>query len=196
MRMDVFEAVKDRRSIRLYQDTPVARDVLKQILEAARWAPSWANTQCWRFIVVSDAQIKARIAELFSFNRAAGAIVQAPLLIVSCAETGKTGFMQGQKASDKNEWFMFDVASALQNLTLVAHALGLGMVHIGNFDAPQVASLLGVPPGFQVVIMTLLGYPSEVPVPPPRKELHEIVFGEKFGEELEGLRGTGGQQPA
>ncbi|MES0329075.1 MAG: nitroreductase family protein, partial [Dehalococcoidales bacterium] len=51
--MEVLQAIKTRRSVRYYKRTPVARKKLEAVLEAARWAPSWANTQCWRFIVVS-----------------------------------------------------------------------------------------------------------------------------------------------
>jgi nitroreductase len=71
----------------------------------------------------------------------------------------------------------------MQNLTLAAHALGLGTVHIGAFDAIKVAETLGVPEGYAVVAMTPLGYPDEAPNPRPRKELNEIVFYDKFGGE-------------
>ena len=78
---------------------------------------------------------------------------------------------------------MFDVALAMQNLTLAAHSLGLGTVHVGAFDAKKVAKILGVPKGFVVVSMTPLGYPDEEPGPRPRKELSEIVFYDKYGVE-------------
>ena len=76
---------------------------------------------------------------------------------------------------------MFDVALAMQNLTLAAHSLGLGTVHVGLFDAKRVADILEVPPGFCVVEMTPLGYPDEKPTARPRKGLSEIVFYNKYG---------------
>jgi nitroreductase len=76
---------------------------------------------------------------------------------------------------------MFDVALAMQNLTLAAHSLGLGTVHIGAFDARQAASILEVPPGFCIVEMTPLGYPDQEAKDRPRKELSEIVFYDRFG---------------
>jgi nitroreductase len=85
--------------------------------------------------------------------------------------------------TDKGDWYMYDVALAMQNLTLAAHALGLGTVHIGAFDAIKVAEILGVPQGFAVVAMTPLGYPDESPEARTRKELAEIVFYDKFGAE-------------
>ena len=76
---------------------------------------------------------------------------------------------------------MFDVGLAMQNLTLAAHALGLGTVHVGAFDAKKAADVLTVPEGFCVVEMTPLGYPGQEAKTPPRKELSEIAFQDKFG---------------
>ena len=190
--MEVLEAIKTRRSIRRYKTIPVDDKTIKLVLEAARWAPSWANTQCWRFIVVRDSEIKDRLADTLIAvsadrpNRAAEAIRNAPVAIVACAELGKSGYHAREPkelVTDKGDWFMYDVALAMQNLTLAAHSLGLGTVHIGAFDAKKVADILGVPKGFCVVSMTPLGYPDEEPPVRPRKELSEIVFYDKYGVE-------------
>ena len=180
--MEVLEAIKTRRSIRKYKTTPVDDKTLELILEAARWAPSWGNTQCWRLIVVSDDDIKNRLADtLNATNTAMDAIRQAPLLIVACAELGKSGFSDGELATDKGDWFMFDVALAMQNLVLAAHSLGLATVHVGSFDAKKAADIVELPQGYCVVEMTPLGYPDQVRDPRPRKELSEIVFYNRFG---------------
>jgi len=188
--MEVLEAIKNRRSIRQYKATPVDEKTLELVLEAARWAPSWKNTQCWRFIVIRDSSIKAEIAnclikskrdDALVDNPGSMAIVQAPILIVACAELGKSGLNAGVFATDKGDWYMFDVALAMQNLMLVAHAMGLGTVPLGLFNAKKVAEILKVPEGFCVVAMTPLGYPDQEPRTVPRKELSEIVFHDKFG---------------
>ncbi len=180
--MEVLEAIKTRRSIRKYKSTPVDDKTIELILEAARWAPSWANTQCWRFIVVRDANIKVELSDILSANNpAAIAIKEAPVVIVACAELGKSGYFHGESATDKGDWYMFDVALAMQNLTLAAHSLGLGTVHVGAFDAKKAASILQVPEGFCVVSMTPLGYPDQEPSLRPRRELSEIVFYDKYG---------------
>lgn len=187
--MEVFEAIKTRRSIRKYKSTPVDDKTIELVLEAARWAPSWHNSQCRRFIVVRDSKIKDKIADTSIAvsdrpNRGAEAIRNAPVAIVACAELGKSGYSAREPrelVTDKGDWFMFDVALAMQNLTLAAHSLGLGTVHIGAFDAKKAANILGVPEGFAVVSMTPLGYPDEEPKVRPRKELSEIVFYDKFG---------------
>jgi len=184
--MEITEVIMNRRSIRKMKSDPIDDETLVRVLEAARWAPSWKNTQCWRFVVVRDAGIKSEIAGCMITGRSgenpsANAIKQAPILIVACAELGKSGLNAGTFATDKGDWYMYDVALAMQNLVLEAHSLGLGTVHLGLFDAPNVAEIIGVPDGFCVVAMTPLGYPDETQGIVPRKELSEIVFYDKFG---------------
>ena len=176
--MEVMEAIKTRRSIRKYKTSPVDDETVDLVLEAARWAPSWANTQCRRFIVIRDSGIKAELAETLGKNRAAEAVGNAPVVIVACAELGKSGYYRGEY---KGDWYMFDVALAMQNLVLAAHSLGLGTVHVGLFDAKKAEAILEVPDGFCVVEMTPLGYPDEQPDVTPRKELSEIVFYDRYG---------------
>jgi nitroreductase len=181
--MNVFEAIRGRRSIRKYKLDSVSDKALEAVLDAARWAPSWANTQCIRWVVVRDAATKAKLAEtLSSTNPAANAIRTVPVVLVACAETGKSGCKGGQTRTDKGDWFMFDTALAAQNLTLAAHELGLGTVQVGLFDARKAEELLQVPEGVRVVELIPLGYPAEQPKGPGRKELSEIVFYEKYGQ--------------
>jgi nitroreductase len=187
--MELFEAIKSRRSIRKYKADPVDDKKINAILEAGRWAPSWANTQCWRFIVVRDSSLKERLAGAVVAvtdrpNRAAEAIRTAPVVIVACAEIGQSGYHFREPkglATDKGDWYMFDVALAMQNLALAAHSLGLGTVHVGALDAGQAAAILEVPPGFCVVEMTPLGYPDQEPGVGYRKELPEVVFHDRYG---------------
>ena len=186
--MEVLEAIQSRRSIRRYQDTPVDDKVVETVLEAARWAPSWSNVQCWRFIVVRDSSTKSKLADALIANPDIGeknpadsAIRNAPVVIVACAELGKSGFYHGEAATDKGDWYMFDVALAMQNLALAAHSLGLGTVHVGSLDAQKAAEILKVPEGFCVVEVTPLGYPDQQPKPRPRKELAEVVFNGTWG---------------
>ncbi|MBI2832740.1 MAG: nitroreductase family protein [Chloroflexi bacterium] len=179
--MDVFETIKNRKSIRKYRTTPVGEKTVETLFEAVRLTPSWANTQCWRFVVVRDNSIKAQMADTLTPTNPSGtAIRNAPVVIVACAELGKSGYKRGEVQTDKGDWFMFDVGLAMESLTLVAHALGLGTVHVGLFDARKAAEVLSVPDGFCVVEMTPLGYPDETPPARPRKDLSEIVFYEKW----------------
>jgi len=180
--MDTIEAIRNRRSIRKYTSVPLEDDKLATILEAGRQAPSWANTQCWRFIVVRDPALKNSLAGILSErNPATEAFKQAPVLIVACAELGQSGYYSGKASTDKGDWYLFDIAIAMENMALAACSLGLGTVHVGLFDAVKAAQLLQVPPGFCVVEIMPLGYPDQAPNPRPRKEMSQIVFYEQFG---------------
>ena len=182
--MEVMEAIRIRRSIRKYSTDPVNDSEIETLLDAARWAPSWVNFQCVRWIIVKDPDMKDRLADtLPSTNPAIEAVRTVPVLLVACAETGKAGFKQGEAVTDKGDWYMFDVASAAQNLMLAAVELGLGTVHVGLFDAIKVEGILKVPQGIRVVELIPLGHPAEQPKIPRRKELHEIVFKERYGEQ-------------
>ena len=191
--MDVFEAIKNRRSIRHYKSDPIDDKTVQAVLEAAHWAPSWGNNQCWRFIVVRDPKVKSEVAGTLNRekvdnewveNAAAKSIKQAPLLVVLCAEKGKAGYgADGSPVTDKGDyWFMFDIALAVENLVLAAYALGLGTVIVGGFDAAKTAGILDVPQGFTVVTMTPLGVPDHKGQVSPRKQLKEVLFKDKYGK--------------
>jgi len=187
--MDTFEAIKNRRSIRKYKADPVDDQTLKAVLDAARLAPSWANTQCWKFVVARNSEVKTALALTLKShaeggsNPAAKAIQNAPVVIVACAEKGISGYFDGKAYTDKGDWWlMFDVGLAMENLVLAATALGLGTIHVGLFDVSKVAEILQIPENYQIVEMTPLGYPEYQPDPRPRKALSEIVFHEKFGQ--------------
>lgn len=190
--MDVMQAITERRSIRKYRTEPVTEEALHTILEAARWAPSWANTQCWRLIVVRDEETRSKLAETLRGTRtgrknaATEAVRNAPVVIVACAERKLSGYYKSEDeqrvpATDKGEWwFMFDVGLAMQNVALAARALGLGTVHVGLFDASEVARILGIPENIAVVELMPLGRPDEEPPTRPRKAISEFVFDERY----------------
>ena len=176
--------IKTRRSIRKFKNSPISEDLLRQVLEAGQWAPSWKNFQCWRFIIVRDTAAKAALAETLSPNNSGrNAITTAPVLIVACAELKKSGYKDGEPQTLRGDWAMFDTALAVENMVLEAHSLGLGTVHIGLFDQNKVETLLGVPDNFGIFEIVPLGYADGEVKPAPRKPLSEIVFNEKFGKQ-------------
>ncbi len=178
----IDKIIQSRRSVRRYKNKPVEPDIIKQVLQAARWAPSWKNKQCWRFIVVQDSGIKTRISHTMGQNRSLQGILEAPVLIVLCAKTGESGYHNGVLATEKDSWYMFDSALCMQNMVLKAHTLGLGTVIVGLFDSSKVASIIKLPGDYEVVAMTPLGYPEEEPDAPERKTIQEITWSNLFGE--------------
>ncbi|MFC1591829.1 nitroreductase family protein [Thermodesulfobacteriota bacterium] len=182
--MELLDAMRDRRSIRRYKPDMPAEEDVRYCLEAARLAPSWANTQCWEFILVTDPAVKQQLSEtLPEQNPARKAIVQAPIVIAACAQKEKSGFFKGAAATDKGDWMLFDTALALQNLTLAAHARGLGTVHTGFFDSGKAAQILQVPEQAALIELLPLGIPEAEGRPTPRKELDSFVFYESYGRQ-------------
>lgn len=181
--MDVLEAIKGRRSIRKYRPDPISDEMIDEVLEAVRWSPSWANTQCWEVVVIRDPDVKGEVAEILPpGNPALSSVKDAPVLLVFCAIRNLSGFKRGEATTDKGDWFMFDVGVAMENLCLAAHSLGLGTVMVGLFDARKVERLLAVPDNIAVVAMTPLGYPHHDVSAPRRKELVEFVHHETYGK--------------
>lgn len=180
--MDVIQVIKERRSVRKFKPEPVKEEDLNTVLDAARWAPSWGNTQCWRFVVVTDNDLKRKLVEaLADRNPSTNTVANAPVVIAACAVLGEAGYYKGEALTDKGDWFMFDVALALSNLTLAAHARGMGTVHVGYFNAEKVEKVLDIPDGVRVVELMPLGYPDEPARGPGRKEISDILFRNKYG---------------
>ena len=181
--MDLMEAIKGRRSIRKYKPDPVPEEALHAVMEAVRWAPSWANTQCWEVIVVKDPRIKSELATALSkTNPALSSMTEAPLVVILCGKRGVSGFKKGEVATVKGDWLMFDTGLAMQTLCLTAYALGLGTVVVGSFDHKKAESILGLPDNVEVVAMTPLGYPVTEGSVPKRKEISEFVFSDHYGK--------------
>jgi nitroreductase len=179
--MDLMEAIKGRRSIRRYRSDPVPEEKLSTVLEAVRWSPSWANTQCSEVVVVKDAQVRSELSKaLAKGNPATASMTDAPLVLVLCGKKETAGYYRGQAATEKGDWLMFDTGIAMQNLCLAAHMLGLGTVVVGMFDHKKVAEILKVPHNVDVVAMTPLGYPAASGSAPRRKEISEFVFYEGY----------------
>ena len=172
--MDVFEAVQKRHSIRAYDSTPISNEKLKKILEAARLAPSAGNIQPWHFIIVTDAEKRRQFAKA----RYAKFLKMAPTVIVGCGD---------QKASPN--WYVIDVAIAMQNMVLTATSEGLGTCWIGSFSEDQIREMLKIPENFRVVAILAVGYPRKkldimgkiLHFIRRRKRLKKIVSFEEYG---------------
>ena len=167
--MEFMDVVSKRRSIRKYKSDPVLQEDIEYILEAARLAPSWANSQCFKFIVVKDSEVKGKLAEAGN-----AWIAQAPVIVTVCADPSKPGTKGDQ------EYYMLDVGIAMEHLILAAADKGLGTCWIGAFNEDAARAALGVPDNIRIVASTPLGYPAEDPAPRPRRALEEIVCSDKY----------------
>ena len=178
---ELMEIIKGRRSVRRYQERQIPEADLNTILEAIRWAPSWANTQCWEVITVRDPTIKQKLQETLSLgNPATKAMVEAPVVLALSGKLKVSGFYQGQATTKLGDWFMFDLGIATQNLCLAAYYLNLGTVIVGRFDQDKAKEILRVPDGYEVVTLIPLGYPAKEGRAPGRRELTEFVHDDMF----------------
>lgn len=176
--MEAIQCIKGRRSIRAYEDTPVDRDVINQIIEAASYAPSWKHTQTARYTVIDSKDLKDKIAaECTHTYPGNGEIIkQAPVLIVVSFVKNRSGFERdGSFSTSKGDrWEMFDSGVASEAFCLAAHAMGLGTVIMGLID-DSVKDAISLPEGQDISCVICLGYPAEEPVAPKRKSVEDLV---------------------
>jgi nitroreductase len=163
--LEFDDIIKTRRSIRKYKGTPVPRESLMKILEAARIAPSAGHRQPWHFVVVED---KETIEKLAGRSKWAA---EAPVMIVGLADPVTSP-----------SWSLNDMGIAFEHIVLTATSLGLGTCWMGQTKRDsEVKELLGIPDELKVIALTPLGEPDEVKEPKARKSLEEIVSWGKYG---------------
>jgi nitroreductase len=165
--MDVAEAIRLRKSVRAFQNKPVEEEKVRAVLEAGRLAPSASNRQEWRFVVVRDADTRAKLVPAAKNQEFVG---RAPVVVVCCAQTDNHVMSCGQAC------YPIDLAIAIDHMTLAAVELGLGTCWIGAFFEPQVKELLDIPEDVRVVELLPLGYPVDAsPKNKNRLSFDEVV---------------------
>ncbi|MEM2321160.1 MAG: nitroreductase family protein [Candidatus Bathyarchaeia archaeon] len=178
--MEVFEAIKGRRSIRRYKREKISREIIARLLDAARWAPSGGNIQPWLFIVIDDPKLLGAVRKV-----SPGLFGEPPLAILVCSNRERAYRMGGTLGRDYLT--ICDCAMAVQNMLLAAHALGLGSCVIKSFSHTAIRELLDIPEGVEPELLVAIGYPDEAPKPLPKIPLKEIVYLNGYGKEFPGL---------
>jgi nitroreductase len=170
--MDFWEAISRRRSVRTYApDRPVSEEAIRQLLGAAIRAPSAGNQQPWSFIVVRDETTKAGLA---SAAYGQHFVARAPVVIVACADAGRSAARYGTRGREL--YCLQDTAAATENLLLAAVALGLGACWVGAFDERAAASVLRLEPHLRPVALIPTGHPArEATCPTSRRSLQDVV---------------------
>lgn len=168
--MDVYEAIKNRRSIRRYQQRVVEKKKLMKVLEAARLSPSAMNRQPYAFVVTSYNETIEQISS------ACNQEWDAPIIIIVCAFPGEAWVRD-----DGEEYWKADAAVAMNNISLQACSEGLGTCWIAAFKEDKIKEILGIKHEARVVAMTPLGYPDEKKGPVTnRKTIDELVHYERW----------------
>lgn len=185
--MDVYEVIISRRSVRRFKPDAVPDALILKILEAARWAPSWRNNQCWEFIVIKDKKVIEKLTE-----SSPAKFYNAPVYIVACGDPNKSGRREGI------DYYIADVANAIENLLLAATAEGLGTCWIGAIPhEANIRQILSIPESLRIVAIIAVGFPATdfatkvinfainlIIQGRSRRPLSEFCYLNKFGERL------------
>ena len=200
----VYRAIEQRRDMRHFRPEPVDPAVLRRLLEAAHRAPSVGFMQPWRFIRITDADLRERIAELVEAERQRTAeamderkaeflrlkvegVREAGELLVAALTDGRERFVFGRRTLPEMD--LASVACAIQNLWLAARAEGLGMGWVSFFDPQALARLLAMPEGGHPVAVLCLGHVADFYEAPmlqqegwaERESLAELVYADEWG---------------
>jgi nitroreductase len=169
--METIEAIRTRRSVRGFTNEIISDELIEQVLDAGRWAPSGLNNQAWRFIVVQDPDTKTALSALTEYGPT---IKNAQVLIVV--------FL------DKDHMYNYtkdvqSIGACIQNMLLAIHSLGLGAVWLGEIlkNKEMVNKVLGAPESYELMAVVALGHPTSKERSSDRKALSHLVFCEKFG---------------
>jgi len=181
--MDVYECIKTRRSVRRYLETPVEWEKIGRILDAGKEAPSCGNIQNWKFIVVTDASMRKRFAEVSAEQTW---MAEAPVHIVIVNEFDKVDRFYGIRGD--RLFSIQSCAAAAENMLLMAHALGLGACWVGSFEEETVTRLMNIPPFGRPQAIITIGYPAENPPMPPKYTMENVMFFRQFGGQPERIK--------
>lgn len=185
--METLETINKRASLKTrLSPRNVEQEKIEKILHAARLAPSARNNQPWRFIVVKDKETIGTLASR-AFSERNAVVREAPVIIIACANPSDDLIVGGR------EYYLFNVALAVENMLLAATDLGLVTHPMTGVDEDELKKVLGIPDEVRFVVATPLSYPAEGSYEEAaqerlsqrtRKDLRELVYWNAWGSSL------------
>lgn len=177
--MDTVSNIKIRRSIRKYKEDAIPHSLIEEVVETARFAPSWKNTQIVRYVCVEDPVLKQQIADYctMGFAHNEDIISRAPSLMVLTYISGRSGYERdGSFSTTRGDaWESFDAGIAAEVFCLAAYEKGLGTCILGIYDEKKTAAFLELPEGVRIGALIPIGYPAEEPAAPKRKDVDMLL---------------------
>ena len=169
------DVLTSRRSIRSYDATKkISEAEVRTLLTRTQEAPSWANQQPSKYYVAISPEAVADVQDMVGGNKER--IKNAPVLIVSTFEKGKSGFFRGQQTNDLGDfWGAYDNGLSNAYLVLVARAMGFDTLIMGMRDADMIRDYFHIPGDEMITAVISLGYRAEEPRTPVHRELDEIA---------------------
>lgn len=180
--MDTLECIETRRSVRKFLDKPLPFEMVGNVLNAGRCAPSAGNLQDWKFVLVTDPRMRKQLADACAGQ---DWMETAPVHIVVCSQPAKTERMYGVRGEQL--YSVQNCAAAAQNMLLAAHAQGLGACWVGAFDETMVRRALQMPDSARPMCVIVIGYADEKPRTPPKFSVENVVFIELWGTRIKDL---------
>jgi len=174
--MDVKEAIENRKSIRRFKEKEVPDELIKEVIDAARQAPSGHNLQPWHFVVVKKKENLLKFREQKVFVREW--VYEAPVVIVCCSE--KEAYSPNSIKEHEESISLINLSLASAFLVLRATELGLGTCFVAWADKEKIKKILDIPEDIIIPYVIVMGYPDEESEPRERKELDEIMSFEKW----------------
>lgn len=177
--MDALNNIKTRRSVRDFQDKMIFDEVLHEIIEYARFAPSWKNSQSVRYIAIKDKRLKENIAHncVMDFEYNKRTIVNAPVIMIVLTKKKRSGYERDGNfsTSKRTHWESFDAGVATQTLMLAAHALNVSSVTLGIYDEEKLSDELSLENGHKISAIVAMGYSEENVEMPIRKLVEDLL---------------------
>lgn len=171
--MSLLQLIKTRKSVRKFKPENVSKELILQLLEAVRWAPSAVNRQPWRFIVVNEPKLIEKIQE--SYPREWFKSVRQVIIVCGNHEES------WKREHDQKDHCDIDIAIAADHLTLKATELGLGTCWVCNFNPDIIQKSFQLPDSWEPIVLLPFGFPVEVdtdatPIEKNRKDLAKLVY--------------------
>lgn len=176
--MELIEGIKTRRSIREFKKEMVSDDLIMKAVDAAKFYPSWKNTETARFILIKDTDLKNKIAyAVLNFEHNTNIILNAPELIVVTTIDNRSGYERdGSPTTAKGSHFQsFDAGAATYALQLSLHNYGIGSVVLGIYDEAKIKEILSLGEGISVSCLLPIGYKAQEVVAPKRHTNEEFL---------------------
>lgn len=164
---ETIKTIKERRSIRSYKDKAVSKEILEELVDCGRLAPSARNNQLWEFIIVTEKETLTKLSETISTGPFIG---DAAACIIVCGDSS-------------NHHLIEDGSAATENILVAAHSLGLGACWVAGVNRTydgDVKNILEIPEGIDMVSIIPIGYPSEEATMGSKRDLKEVIHWDKY----------------
>ena len=193
----LLNIIRTRRSVRVYKSGKVSNRQLESILEAARWAPSGANTQPWEFVVTRDRKKMKRVREIYSDEwkqrkledpvhykgLKKDYVGDVSVLVLVCGDARtKQVYLTTRQAADREKLFQASIANAVQQMMLAAVSMNLGTVWVSVREEvePELRELFQVPPELRLLWVVPVGHARSWPKAKPRRSSAAFTHWETY----------------